>query len=36
MMIKWGGIRQENWMRVDWGELDNHTEWLAVMGLDTF
>ena len=34
--MKWGRIRQENWMKVDWGEPDSHTEWLIIMGLDAF
>ena len=35
-MIEQGRMRWENWMRVDWGELDNYTEWLAVTELNAF
>ena len=36
MMVEQGEMRQENWMRVDWGEPDNYTRWLAVIELDAF
>ena len=35
-MIEQDRIKQENWMRVDWDELDNYTRWLIIMKLDTF
>ena len=35
-MIEQSRTKQENWMRVDQGELDNHTEWLAVTELGAF
>ena len=34
--MEWGRMRQENWMKIDQGESDNHTEWLAVTGLGAF
>ena len=36
MMVEWGRTKQENWMRIDQDELDNHTRWLAVMELGAF
>ena len=36
MIIEWGRTKQENWMRVNWGESDNHTRWSTVIKLDTF
>ena len=36
MMIEWGRMRQENWTKVNWGESDNYTGWLTVMGLGAF
>ena len=29
-------MKWENWMRIDWNESDNHTEWLTVTELDAF
>ena len=35
-MIEWSKIRWENWMRVNWDESDNYTEWLIVIKLNAF
>ena len=35
-MVEQGRARLENWVKVDQGESDNHTGWLAVTGLGTF
>ena len=35
-MVEQGRMRQENWMKVDQSEPDNHTRWLAITELDTF
>ena len=35
-MIEWDRIKQKNWMRIDWDELDNHIRWLTVIGLGAF
>ena len=36
MIIEWGRMRQENWMKVNWNESDNYTRWLAVIELSAF
>ena len=35
-MVEQGRTKWENWTKVDWDKPDNHTGWLAVMGLGAF